>query len=131
MFIALIGTKTGLQWVIELSILFIGFDYFNLFFEKKAIPYLTPINQSFQLSGIYLIIAVSIDRYILLKNNLVHYTQTNKKRRHLITWLIILIIFTGSFLFTLPNWFVYTSKHVYSNLTKSILFNNKVNLESL
>lgn len=67
-------------------------------------PYLAPLNNAFQLSGIYLTCAVSIDRYLLIrtKDELI-----NKTKRLNITYLIILIIFLFSFIFTLPNWFLY------------------------
>ena len=82
-----------------------------------SIPYLTPINQSFQLSGIYLIMAVSIDRYVMVKNH-VKSSESNRRRHRLITWITILLIYFFSFLYTLPNWFVYTSRPVWSNLTE-------------
>ncbi len=85
-------------------------NFINIF-----IPYLTPINQSFQLSGIYLIMAVSIDRYILVKRNGRATAASNRKRRN-ITWMVILLIYAFSFLFTLPNWFAFTSEAKWSEL---------------
>ncbi len=87
-------------------------NFINIF-----IPYLTPINQSFQLSGIYLIMAVSIDRYILIKRNGRASAAATRKRRK-ITWMVIFSIYAFSFLFTLPNWFAFTSEAKWSNLTE-------------
>jgi hypothetical protein len=85
-------------------------------FISIAIPFITPLNHIFQLSGIYLIMAVSIDRFILVKR---HAKPTNlyKKRRKMITWLIIFSIFLFSIVFTIPNWFLYKSKQVELNTT--------------
>ena len=84
-------------------------------FIGVAMPYLTPINQLSQLSGIYLMMAVSIDRYILVKNK-VKLTEANRRRRNIITWTVILSIFIFCFIFTLPNWFIYTSSSSVINL---------------
>lgn len=76
-------------------------------FINRSMPFLTPINQNFQLSSIYLITAVSIDRYIIVKS-----TMINSKKRRLITYFVILLIFLFCFILTLPNWFMYQSKLV-------------------
>ena len=87
-------------------------------FISLAIPYLTPINQFFQMSGIYLIIAVSIDRLILvIRSKDMKITSRMRKKRRLITWIVIFLIFLFCFLFTLPNWYLYTSKLVELNVT--------------
>jgi hypothetical protein len=87
-------------------------------FISLSIPYLTPINQFFQMSGIYLIIAVSIDRLILvIRSKDMKITSRMRKKRRLITWIVIFLIFLFCFLFTLPNWYLYTSKLVELNVT--------------
>lgn len=63
--------------------------------------------------------AVSIDRYILVKYHGKATTIASRKRR-LGTLIIIFIIYLFSFLFTLPNWFAFTSKPLWSNLTEII-----------
>nr|QVK45810.1 G protein-coupled receptor [Proales similis] len=73
------------------------------------LPYLAPLNQFFQLSGIYLTMAVSIDRFILVRTRL---TLGNKLRRKKITCFTIFLIYLFCFSFTLPNWFVYESKRI-------------------
>lgn len=78
-------------------------------------PYLTPINNMFQLSGIYLIMAVSIDRLVIVRKQ-VKPTIGNRRRRKLLTWLVIMAIFLFSFLFTLPNWFLYESERIELNI---------------
>lgn len=89
-------------------------------FISKSIPYLTPINNLFQLSGIYLIMAVSIDRFVLVKKH-VKPTASNRKRRKLITWAVIFLIFLFCFIFTLPNWFLYKSTEVELSITNNEL----------
>lgn len=98
-------------------------------FVSLVMPYMTPINHLFQLSGIYLIMAVSIDRLVLIKSKMKP-NKTNKKKRKIITWTVILCIFLFCFLFTLPNWFVIKSVLsdiiVLNNGTVLQLENNKI-----
>ena len=94
-------------------------------FISIAIPYLTPINHFFQLSGIYLIISVSIDRLILvLRSKDMKITARMRKKRRLITWIVIFLIFLFCFLFTLPNWFLYKSLTIELNVTQDALSPN-------
>ena len=95
-------------------------------FISRAIPYLTPINQLFQLSGIYSIISVSIDRLILVRKH-VKPTACNRKKRRFVTWLVIFFIFLFCFIFTLPNWFLYKSKLVEANITSDDLIKHHQN----
>ena len=88
-----------------------------------AIPYLTPINQSFQVSGIYLITAASIDRYLFVKNQ--KRLARGHKRSTTYTRLVIASIYLFSFLLTIPNWFAFTSQHVWSNLTEIVPTQNQ------
>ena len=87
-------------------------------FISRALPYLTPINQLFQLCGIYLIISVSIDRLILVvRSKDMKISARMRKKRRLITWIVIFLIFLFCFVFTLPNWFLYKSVAVELNIT--------------
>jgi hypothetical protein len=83
-------------------------------FVHRALPYLTPANHLFQLNGIYLTMAVAIDRLILVRSN--SKNIKTKKRIH-ITLLTIFSIFIFCTLFTLPNWFIYESKMISQNTT--------------
>ncbi len=74
-------------------------------FINRSIPYITPINITSQLFSIYLIIAVSIDRYVIVKSSI-----KNLKKRRSFTMVTILIVFIVCCLFTSPSWLVYTSK---------------------
>jgi hypothetical protein len=77
------------------------------------------------MSGIYLIISVSIDRLILvLRSKDMKITSRMRKKRRLITWIVIFLIFLFCFIFTLPNWFLYRSTLVELNLTLSDLSSN-------
>ena len=96
---------------------------------NKYIPYLTPINNMFQLSGIYLIIAVSIDRLILIRNRSMP-TECSRKKRRQATWFIIGLIFVFCFLFTCPNWFLYKTTVVEMKLNKTELLRSIRNQES-
>lgn len=88
-------------------------SYISLF-----IPYLTPVNNMFQLSGIYLIIALSIDRLVIIRKPSKPTEASRRKRRHL-TWAIISAIFAFCFIFTLPNWFLYTTTKTTMTLTRN------------
>ena len=91
-------------------------------FISLAIPYLTPINQLSQLVGIYLIISVSIDRLILVVHSKdMKISARMRKKRRLVTWIVIFLIFLCCFMFTLPNWFLYKSVQVKLNITKGDL----------
>jgi hypothetical protein len=89
-------------------------------FINRAIPFLTPVNNLFQVSGIYLIVAVSIDRLVIVKKQ-VKPTQGNRRRRKMFTWAVIMAIFVFSFFFTLPNWFLYESQSSEINITHNDL----------
>lgn len=91
-------------------------------------PWLAPINNLFQVSGIYLIMAVSIDRLVIVRKQ-VKPTIGNRRRRKLLTWLVIFVIFLFSFLFTLPNWFLYESIPHEINITYHDLDFNRQILE--
>lgn len=86
-------------------------------FINRAMPWLTPINNLFQVSGIYLIMAVSIDRLVIVRKQ-VKPTKSNRRRRKLFTWFVIFTIFLFSFIFTLPNWFLYESTAIQINITQ-------------
>ena len=81
-----------------------------------ATPFLAPIKNLFQLNGIYLIMAVSIDRLILIKSRMKS-TKTNKRLRKVITWIVIMCIFFFCIMFTFPNWFLFKSVPVAINIT--------------
>lgn len=83
-------------------------------FINRTLPYLTPINQTFQLISIYLMIAVSIDRYVIVVSKMI-----NSIRRRYLTFFAILLISLFSFLITLPNWYFYQSKQIFLNNTTS------------
>jgi hypothetical protein len=87
---------------------------------SQCIPYLTPINNMFQLSGIYLIIAVSIDRLVIIRIH-ARPTDASRRKRRTITWIIIGAIFAFCFLFTAPNWFLYKTTMVEMSVNKSEL----------
>ena len=78
-------------------------------FINLSMPYLTPINNLFQLSGIYLTTAVSLDWYFLIKAKSVRKDVKSRilKKK---TRFIIIGIFVFSFFYTLPNWFLYESR---------------------
>jgi hypothetical protein len=101
-------------------------------FINLAMPFITPINQLFQLCGIYLIMAVSIDRYILIKGKIKPFTKMSLKRRQNSTRFIIILIFLFCFILTLPNWFLYTSERVVFkfNITSSSTVNKSFVLNS-
>ena len=77
-------------------------------FINLAMPYLTPVNNLFQLSGIYLTTAVSLDRYFLIAKNVQE--SIRRRQRHKYTWYVIVFIFVFSALYTIPNWFLYQSE---------------------
>ncbi len=84
-------------------------------FINRSIPYITPINITSQLFSIYLIIAVSIDRYVIVKSSI-----KNLKKRRFVTIVIIFIVFIVCFLFTSPSWFAYKSKFFSANIYPKI-----------
>jgi hypothetical protein len=93
---------------------------------NQLIPFLTPVNNLFQLSGIYLIIAVSIDRLVIIR---IHGrpTEQGRRRRLIATWCIISAIFLFCILFTLPNWFLYRTTVTEMSVNKSELLRGILN----
>ena len=78
-------------------------------------PYLSPINNLFQLNGIYLTVSVSVDWYFLIKEKSIR-RSFKRKWVEKKTLCIIICIFTFCVLFTLPNWFLYKSENSMSEV---------------
>ena len=72
-------------------------------------PYFTPINNLFQLNGIYLTVAVSLDWYFWIKEKRTIRYSLKRKWFKKKTLCVIFSIFTLCSIFTLPNWFLYKS----------------------
>jgi hypothetical protein len=87
-------------------------------FINLLMPYLTPINNLFQLNGIYLTVAVSLDWYFLIKEKRTIRYSLKRKWFKKKTWWVVFCIFTLCSIFTLPNWFLYKS-NVYLMEIKS------------
>ncbi len=77
-------------------------------FLSLTMPYLAPLNNFFQLTGIYLIVSASFDRlWLLTKRELLNETAMKKHRKY--SHRVVIAVVICCLLFTIPNLFYFRS----------------------
>ena len=113
------------------------FDVFCVHWYEKllnlSLPYMAPLNNFFQLCGIYFIVSASVDRLCMVLQS-AQINEAKMKKRRADSFTIIIGIVCFCFLFTIPNWFYFRSiivdlshddEHEYTvnNVTTSSILN--------